>query len=440
MKQGTRHRTSVRLLAVAAALALVTAACGGNDTSAPTAAPAPAPAPTPTEVSCPTGEPIVIGGTLALTGPFAATAAIHEVVAEEYVDKLNEEGGLLCRPVKLIMLDDESQAANSASLYERLITQDRVDLVMGPYGTGAITAAMGVAERYDYVFPHHTASLTYAYTYDRHFPTWFVGLNTHQTTPRKIFEAYATLGDNAPKTVAFVTNRFPGTNFLVYGVDQGRGALLAGGGAKRVAESMGLTVVEDLLFDIGTTDFSGIAQRIAAVDADLLYGGGLGVDGPALMAALAQLGYSPRHQFHQWPAPGPMIAAGALTDGATSVTIYEAFEPYLSFAGGQELNDRYVAAATARGFGYTAPETQAGASWAAWQVLQAGVEGSQSLDHAKIAEWLLNNPIQTVQGEFRYRADQQNYGADIQTIKQIQDGKWYVVWPAEFASEGRRLR
>lgn len=440
-----KQRPNVRLAAVAAALALGVAACGGAEEEA---APAPAPAPAPEadaeeaepEANCPEGDPIVIGGTLALTGPFAATAAIHEIVAEEYVEKLNEEGGLLCRPVELIMLDDESQADKSASLYERLITQDGVDLVMGPYGTGAITAAMGVAERYGYVFPHHTASLTYAYTYDKHFPTWFVGLNTHQTTPRKIFEAYETLGDDAPQTVTFVTNRFPGTNFLVYGVDQASGALEAGGGAKRVAEEMGLTVVEDLLFDIGTTDFSGIAQRVAAVDADLLYVGGLGVDGPNLMAALAQLGYSPRHQFHQWPAPGPMLAAGELTDGSTSVTIYEAFEPYLSFEGGQELNDRYTAAAEERGFAYTAPETQAGASWAAWQVLQAGVEGCQCLDHDGIAEWLLSNPIETVQGEFRYNADEQNYGSDIQTIKQIQDGNWYVVWPADYASEGRSLR
>ncbi len=438
-----RQHVSIRMIAAAGALVLMAAACGGSDTASPAPAPAPAPAapaPAAPAANCPEGDPIVIGGTLSLTGPLAATAAIHEIVAEEFVEKLNEEGGLLCRPVEWRVLDDESQPANAASLYERLITQDGVDLVMGPYGTGTITAAMGVAERYGYFFPHHTASLTYAYTYERHFPTWFVGLNTHHTTPRKVFEAYATLGADAPKTVAFVTNRFPGTNFLVYGVEQGSGALRPGGGAKRVAEEMGLTVVEDLLFDIGTNDFSGIAQRIATVDADLLFIGGLGVDGTNLMAALAQLGYSPRHQFHQWPAPGPMIAAGALTDGATSVTIYEPFEPYLSYEGGTELFERFTAAATARGFNYTVPETQAGASWAAWQVLKAGVEGCQCLDHDGITQWLLNNPIETVQGVFRYNANEQNYGDDIQTIKQIQDGDWYVVWPADLASEGRTLR
>ncbi len=437
------RRGAARWIALTAVLALVVAACGDDaDTPAPEpAAPpgdaAPDPGDAPTE---PSGDPIVIGGTLALTGVFAATAAIHDIVAEEYVAMLNENGGLLGRPVEWIVLDDESQADQAASLYERLITQDGVDLVMGPYGTGAITAAMQVAERYGYVFPHHTASLTYAYTYEKHFPTWFVGLNTHHTTPRKVFEAYATMGDDAPQSVTFVTNRFPGTDFLVYGVEQGSGPLMAGGGALRVAEEMGLEVRDDMSFDLGTTDFSGIAQRIASADADLLFVGGLGVDGPNLLAALAQLDYVPRHQFHQWPAPGPMLAAGDIADGATSVTIFEPFEPYLSNAGAQDLYERFTAAAEARGFDYIVPETQAGASWAAWQVLTAGVEGCGCLDHDEIADWLLNNTIPTVQGDFNYRADEQNYGDDIQTVKQIQDGDWFVVWPEDQASEGRSLR
>lgn len=387
----------------------------------------------------PEGEPIRIGGALAQTGVFAATGAIHEIAAEQYIEMLNEQGGLLGRPVEWITFDDESQADQSAAIYERLITQDNVDLVMGPYGTGAITAAMGVAERYGYVFPHHTASLTYAYTYDKHFPTWFVGLNTHHTTPRKVFEAYQTL-DNPPETVAFVTNRFPGTDFLVYGVEEGQGALREGGGALRVAEEMGLEVLLDLSFDTGTTDFSGIAQRVAEADADLLYIGGLGVDGPNLLAALEQLDYRPRHQFGQWPSPGPMLAAGEIAEGATSVTIFEPYEPYLSNPGAQELATRFTAAAEEAGLSYTVPETQAGASWAAWQVLTAGVEGCQCLDHDQIAEWLLSNPIHTVQGTFEYRADEQNYGDDIQTVKQIQDGEWYVVWPEDHATDGRSMQ
>ncbi|MQA88549.1 MAG: ABC transporter substrate-binding protein [Streptosporangiales bacterium] len=383
-------------------------------------------------------EPIRIGGTLSLTGPLAPTAQIHDIVAKAYVKMLNEQGGLLGRRVEWVVLDDKSEPEQSAALYERLVTQENVDLLMGPYGTANITAAMAVAERYGYVFPHHTASLTYAYTYERHFPTWFVGLNTHYTTPEKIFDSYLTL-DDPPKTVGFVINRFPGTDFLAHGQDEQRGALRAGGGAVEVAKQKGLHVVLDVAFDIGTTDFAPIASRIKNADPDLLYVGGLGEDGPNLLAAMKQQGYQPRNHFYQWPSPGPMLAAGELADGATSVTIFESHEPYLSNEGAQELVDRYSAAAKAGGLSYTKPETQAGASWAAWQVLVAGVEGCQCLDQEKIADYLLNNTVKTVQGDFDFRPEEQNYGGDIQTIKQIQDGEWYVVWPEESAGEGRKL-
>jgi branched-chain amino acid transport system substrate-binding protein len=444
-----------RWLVVLAVLALTAAACGTEDEPAAepdTGTDADEPADDGDEppdddvddgdAAEPEGDPIRIGGSLSLTGGLAPTALIHHLVAREYVDMLNEQGGLLGRPVEWIVLDDESEPEQAATLYERLITEENVDLVMGPYGTANITAAMAVAERYGYVYPHHTASLTYAYTYDKHFPTWFVGLNTHYTTPAKVFEAYQTL-DDPPETVGFVVNRFPGTHFLAFGVDEGdapSGSTIdTGGGAAAVAEDMGLEVVLEVEFDIGTTDFMPIASRIAEADPDLIYVGALGEDGPNLLAALEQIDYQPRNHFYQWPAPGPMIAAGALGDGATSVTIFEPFEPYLSHEGGQELYERYTSAAEEEGLGYTNPETQAGASWAAWQILTAGVEGCGCLDHDEIADYLLNNEVETVQGTLSFDPDAQNYGEDIQTVKQIQDGDWYVVWPDDMASDGRSL-
>lgn len=386
-------------------------------------------------------DPIRIGGTLALTGPLAPTAQIHDIVGKAFVEMLNEQGGLLGRPVEWVLLDDQSQPEQSAALYERLITQEDVDLLIGPYGTANITAAMAVAQRYGYVFPHHTASLTYAYTYKYHFPTWFVGLNTHDTTPRKIFEAYLSQ-DDPPETVGFVINRFPGSDFLAYGIDDPpeESSVRPGGGAVEVAKDMGLEVVLDVSFDLGTTDFAPIASRVVAADPDLLYVGALGEDGSNLLAALQQRDYQPRNHFYQWPAPGPMLAAGELADGATSVTIFEPYEPYLSNKGGKELVERYRAAAEEAGLSYTDPETQAGASWAAWQVLVAGVEGCQCLEQEKIGDFLLNNTIETVQGDFDFRPEQQNYGDDIQSIKQIQDGQWYVVWPEEKATDGRTLQ
>ena len=78
------------------------------------------------------GGPIVVGSTLSLTGAFAATGQIHKIAGETFVDRLNKAGGLLGRKVEWKVLDDQSDQAKVAPLYERLITQDKADLLIGP--------------------------------------------------------------------------------------------------------------------------------------------------------------------------------------------------------------------------------------------------------------------------------------------------------------------
>ena len=100
----------------------------------------------------PTGAPIRVGATLPLTGPLASVGTIHKIAGEVFIDGLNKRGGLLGRKVEWVLLDDQSQPANARTLYERLVTAEKVDLLMGPYGTGSIIAAMGVAQRFSKLF------------------------------------------------------------------------------------------------------------------------------------------------------------------------------------------------------------------------------------------------------------------------------------------------
>ena len=121
------------------------------------------------------GAPIRIGSTLALTGPLSATAQIHKLVGEIYVEQLNKRGGLLGRPVEWIVKDDQSKPDLARTLYEQLVTADKVDLLMGPYATGAILSAMGVAQRYNKVLVHHTLGVPSLAKYDMQFPAWSLG-------------------------------------------------------------------------------------------------------------------------------------------------------------------------------------------------------------------------------------------------------------------------
>ncbi|MEN9538466.1 MAG: hypothetical protein RLZZ126_701, partial [Pseudomonadota bacterium] len=102
------------------------------------------------------GAPLRIGSTLALTGPLSATALVHKLAGEIYLDMLNARGGLLGRRVEWVLKDDQSKPDLARTLYEQLITVDKVDLIFSPYATGAILSAMGVAQRYNKVLVHHS--------------------------------------------------------------------------------------------------------------------------------------------------------------------------------------------------------------------------------------------------------------------------------------------
>lgn len=378
----------------------------------------------PDDDAAPEGEPLVIGSTLSLTGFLAPTAAIHKVVGELYVERLNESGGLLGRPVEWIVLDDESASDKAAALYERLITSEGVDLVMGPYGTGATAAAMPVAQRHGFVFPHHTSSLTYAYDYDCQFPLWALGRTPNETTSNLVFDAAEQL-PNPPQSVGFVTNQFPGSMFLAYGepnTDQT--------GAVAVAEERGLEVVLDIQYPTNTSDWGPIAAQVREADPDLLYTSSLGADAANLLTALAQLGYTPDQMFSLWDAPGPLLALGDAAEGLLSVTLFEPDMPPNSDADSEEVVAAFAERAADENLGYPVLETQAAASWDAWEVLVQSVEGAGAIDHDAMCQYLLDNGAEgTFLGSIEFDPEQSNYYGDLEKIRQIQDGRWTVISP-----------
>ena len=79
---------------------------------------------------------------LALTGAGAAPSKVINTALEIWRDDVNAKGGLLGRPVELVIYDDQSTPANVPGIYTKLITVDKVDLLLGPYGTNFVAPAM----------------------------------------------------------------------------------------------------------------------------------------------------------------------------------------------------------------------------------------------------------------------------------------------------------
>ncbi len=396
--------------AVALALVLVSLVAASTGSSAPTQS----------------GDPIVIGSTLSLTGAFGATGVIHKAAGETFVRWINNNGGLLGRPVQWKLLNDESDPAKVAALYERLISQDDVDLIMGPYATPNIVAAQAVAQRHGYVLPNHTAVLTYALTYDCQFPTWSAGGKPNLAVPQTVFRMLKTQ-QQPPRRVAFVTNTGGSTNFISYGPPGSNE-----GGAVEWARKQGFNVVLDLKYPPTTSDWGSIAAQVRAANPDFVWNSGLALDPANLVRAMEQLNYRPAQFFTLFPTPGPLLALGEAGDGMLSITLFEPNGKLLKKLGkkAQNIVAQFARAAASNGLGYRVFDSQATASWTAWEVLAAGVRGARSLDNERICNYLKASGVDTTfVGKLRFNPAQHNFSRPRNLVKQIQNGRWKVVWP-----------
>jgi branched-chain amino acid transport system substrate-binding protein len=369
------------------------------------------------------GPPIRIGSSLSLTGPLGSVGLIHKMAGEIYVERLNKQGGLLGRPVEWVLLDDQSKPDLARSLYEKLITVDKVDFLVGPYGTSNILSAMAVAERHGKALIHNTFGLPKLAKYDMQFPVYSIGLTPEETFPNLVFDALAS-SNKPPKTIAVVANKFPSTH-------------LWSTGARAVAKKRGLTEVLYLEYELGNRDFGPIAARIRDADPDFLWMGSLGLEPNMLLDALGKLNYKLKSQFHLFAAVGPLAASpeGQYAMSSTS------FEPHPPFTDDPETADfvrAYRERAKQANLSYTEPELQAGLGYSLWQTLNAAISGARSLDDKAVAQWLRANRVKTIGGTIRFDGPN-NTGDDLTRLKQVQDGKWVIVWPKQFAPPGVKL-
>jgi branched-chain amino acid transport system substrate-binding protein len=373
--------------------------------------------------AAPSGKPVRVGSTLGLTGPVAATSLVHKIAGEISVERLNRGNGLLGRPVEWILLDDQAKPELTRSLYEKLVTVDKVDLLLGPYGTATILAAMSVAQRYQKLFVQHTFGIPSLAKYEMQFPAWAIGPEPDRTISTLVLDAMAAT-PTPPKTITILTAKFPSLQFIATKT-------------RELAPRRGLKEVLYLEYEFGQRDFGAIAARVKEANADLLWVGGGGLDANLLLEALKKLDYTPPRHFYAYPAPGPLAVAPE-GKNALALSIFEEHPPFTSTPAAAEFVKLFRERATKANMPYPYVDTQAAASYAAWQILEAAVTATGSLDDKTLAKWLKANRVETITGKIRFDGPF-NYGDDLSKLKQVQDGKWYVVWPKESAAPGRTL-
>lgn len=371
------------------------------------------------------GKPIRIGSSLPLTGPLASLGIIHKVTGEIYVENLNRRGGLLGRPVEWLLRDDQSKPELTRTIYEQLITADKVDLLQSPYATANILAGMGVAQRYGKLLLHTSFGIPRLAKYDMQFPVSGSAFDPENVWPNLVFDAAAKL-PRPPKTVAIVTSKFPSVHYI-------------SGGAREVMKKRGLQLVLDIEYEFGNRDFGPIASRVKDANPDFLWGGTNGIDPVLMLEAMKRIDYRPPAQVHLFPAPGPMLKVPE-AQGALALTTFEQHPPFTDDPAIAQFVKSYGERAKEAGIPYTAVDLQSAIMYAAWQVLEATVTATRSLDDKTLAAWLKKSQVKCLFGTLRWDGPQ-NYveGRDLYKIKQLQQGQWKVVHPDEWAAPGAKM-
>lgn len=362
-------------------------------------------------------KPVVVGGTLGLTGAFAGPSAEYKAVYDRWLDQVNKAGGLLGRPVKMTIYNDESTPTIAQSLYNRLIDQEHADLLLAPYTTVVGGAIVPIA------MSHHMMLFNGGFVGINIFDNakgWIVGTYTYQEPdyPRGIFELIKTLPEaQRPKRVAILTAQNPFTIVAREGF-QGQG------GALNFAKAAGMSVVVDEQYPPNTTDFTGLIQKAKAGNADLLVELGLPNDELQVARTVKQQDYKPAifcicgSQMTTLPAWPKLGDAG---EGVMGTTISWPNQPFPGLA---DL------AAFFKARGYDALPSYGVVSQAILEVMTQAVNGAKTLDQEKLKTYIQSNTFHTVAGDIKYQPN----GTPIyrEVILQFLHGKNEVVWPAEY--------
>jgi len=350
---------------------------------------------------------IVIGCTLTLTGGLAAFGQYWVDVYKFWEEEVNAKGGLLGSKVRLIIYDDSSDSSTAVSLYTKLITVDKADLLVGGF-TVPVLAVMPIAEKYKMLFVQGGTNATsiidkgnYKYT--------VTTLTTDLKWVDPLWDWLATVpAAKRPKAVAFVQQVNP---FL-------QGIVAA---ATPKAKALGIEVATTETFASDTQDFTAMLLKLKAAGVELLFGANNYPAGLSMIRTLAEVQYQPKLVYM---AVGPTVPEWLKDLGPRTENVFTSTPYWQSLKGGG--NENFVKAIEAK-FNYP-PTRDSGQAYTPLQVLQQAVEGAKTLDQDGLRKYIAEHEFSTVSGVMKF--DQHGYTTAQNYLMQIQKGQQLIVYPA----------
>jgi branched-chain amino acid transport system substrate-binding protein len=353
--------------------------------------------------------PIRIGASLSLTGTYAAPAQNHHRGYELCQKHVNDKGGVLGRKIEFVFYDDQSQPATGVRLYEKLITQDKVDVVMGPYSSPISEAVANVNEKYKMPMVAPMASTTSIFKKGRKFI--FMVQSPAEVYLEGLIDVAAKKG---LKTVAIINEDtlFPKATVQ---------------GTLELAKKRGLQVTFVEAYPKGNTDFSAILTKVRAANPDVLGAATYFDDAVAITRQMKELNVNPK--MYGVTVGGDLPKFYELL-GRNAEFIYGAtqWEPELPYPGSKEFVEAYRKEFPGADLSY-----HSAGGYAGCQIMVEAIRKAGSLDAEKIRAELLKIDTKTVYGDYKVDADGFQLTHKM-VMFQWQDGKKVIVWPDEMSN------
>src|SRR3990167_1166046 len=353
--------------------------------------------------------PIKVGASLSLTGTYAALGQNQHRGYQLCTKHVNEKGGVLGRKIEFVLYDDQSLPATGVRLYEKLITQDKVDAIMGPYSSAITEAVANVNDRYKMLMVAPMASTTSIFRKGRKYA--FMVQSPAEVYLEGLIDMAAKRG---LKTVAIINEDtlFPKATVQ---------------GTVEIAKKKGLQVVFVEAYPKGNTDFSALMTKIRAANPDVLGAATYFDDAVAITRQMKELNVNPK--MYGVTVGGDLPTFYQLL-GKNAEFVYGAtqWEVELPYPGAKEFLQAYTMEFPGRDLSY-----HSAGGYGGCQVLVEAIKRAGSLDGEKIREAVLKMDINTVYGGFKVDPDGFQISHKMVTF-QWQEGKKVIVWPDELAA------
>jgi len=331
-------------------------------------------------------QPIKVGIGIAQTGTLGGGGKAALLALEMWVEDVNKKGGLLGRKVELISYDDQSNPATIPGIYTKLLDVDKVDLLIAPYGTVPTAPLMPMVKQRGLLL---MGNFSFQVNHKVQHDMWFN--NAPWNDASSWSDGFIAAGQkNGAKTIAFLA------------ADQEFAQNLANG-ARQLAKKAGLKTVYEQNYPPTTVDFSSMIRAIRAAKPDLVFVMSYPNDSVAIVRAVNEIGVGSGVKMFGGGMVGLQFTPimESLGSSLNGITNYNSYVPGIKYPGVEDFLQRYskkAVEAKVDPLGFYLPPF----NYAIGQMLEQAINGTKSIDHKKLAEYLRTHEMKTIVGPIKY--------------------------------------